>query len=149
MNTLRVRVAAIALSAAFACASCATMLKGTSEQIMVSSDPAGVDVSVNGEPSGKTPVVTTVPSSRNLQIQLTKAGYQEQTVTDDATFRWGYEIWSFICYVLPMGVDLLDGAAWGHQQTMIAAHLEPVAPPPAAQYQAQPQTNPKPAAVNR
>ncbi len=148
MNTLRVRAAAIALSAAFACASCATMLKGRTEQIMVSSDPAGVDVSINGEPSGKTPVVTTVPSSRNLQIQLTKAGYQEQTVTDDATFRWGYEAWSFVCYVLPMGVDLLDGAAWGHQQTMIAAHLEPVAQPATQSNQAQPQTNPKPVAVN-
>ncbi len=106
------------------------MLKGTSEQIMVSSDPAGVDVSINnGEQLGKTPFVTTVPSSRNLQIQLTKVGYQDQTVTDDATFRWGYEIWSFLCWVLPMGVDLADGAAWGHQQTMIAAHLEPVAQP--------------------
>ncbi len=114
---------------------------------MVSTDPTGADVSINGEPSGKTPFVTTVPSSRNLQIQLTKAGYQEQTVTDDATFRWGYEIWSFICYVIPLGVDLADGAAWGHQQTMIAAHLEPAAPLPAAQYQAPPQANPKPAPV--
>ncbi len=147
MTTLRIRAAAIALSAAFSCASCATMLKGTHEEIMVSSDPAAADVSINGEQSGKTPFTTTVPSSRNLQIQLTKAGYQEQTVTDDATFRWGYEIWSFICWVIPLGVDMADGAAWGHQQTMIAAHLEPVAVPVAQANQAQPQTNPKPAAA--
>jgi len=98
---------------------------------MVSSDPAGADVSINGQQNGKTPLVTTVPSSQNLQIQVTAVGYQTTTVTDDATFRWGYEIWSFICYVIPLGVDLADGAAWGHQQTMIAAHLEPIGGAPA------------------
>ncbi|MBF6560805.1 MAG: hypothetical protein IVW56_10975 [Candidatus Binataceae bacterium] len=47
---------------------------------------------------------------------------------DDASFRWGYEIWSFVEFVIPMGVDMADGAAWGHDQ-MIAAHLEPLPPP--------------------
>lgn len=118
--------AAMALSAALACASCATMLKGTTEQIMVSTDPAGAQVTINDQQSGMTPFVTTVASSQNLQIHLAKAGYHDETVTDDATFRWGYEIWSFVCYIIPLGVDMADGAAWGHQQTMIAAHLEPI-----------------------
>lgn len=103
------------------------MLKGTTDQIMVSTDPAGADVSINDQQSGKTPFVTTVPSSQNLKIHLAKAGYQDQEIADDATFRWGYEICSFLLYVIPLVVDLSDGAAWGHQQTMIAGHLEPIA----------------------
>ncbi len=131
MKTLGGGVATIALSAALACASCATMLKGTTDQIMVSSDPTGADVSINGQQSGKTPFVTTVPSSQNLDIRLAKPGYQDQTVTSDATFRWGYEIWSFVAWVIPLGVDLADGAAWGHQQTMVVAHLDPIGGPAA------------------
>lgn len=122
----------VTICALFMCSSCATMLKGTTDQIMISSDPAGADVSINDQQSGKTPFVTSVPSSQNLQIHLAKVGYQDQSLTDDATFRWGYEAWSFIVYVIPLGVDLADGAAWGHQQTMIAAHLEPIGEPAAA-----------------
>ncbi len=105
---------------------CATLLKGSNEQVMVSSDPSGANVSINGQQTGTTPYVTTVPSSQNLQIEVSKPGYQTASVTDDANFRWGYEIWSFVEFVIPMGVDMADGAAWGHDQTMVAAHLEPL-----------------------
>ena len=106
--------------------SCATMLKGRSEEVMVSSDPSGAQVSINDQMNGTTPYATTVKSSEPLHIHVSKPGYQPQDITDDTSFRWGYEIWSFLCYVIPLGVDLADGAAWGHDQTMIAAHLEPL-----------------------
>jgi len=106
---------------------CASLLKGTSEQIMVSSEPPGANVSVNGQQEGTTPYVANVPSSRDLQIELSKPGYEPLTVADNTSFRWGYEIWSFVDFVIPMGVDMADGAAWGHDQTMVAAHLNPVA----------------------
>ncbi|MGH7986876.1 MAG: PEGA domain-containing protein [Candidatus Binataceae bacterium] len=93
---------------------------------MVSSDPSGANVSINGQKEGTTPYVTTVPSSKDLQIEVNKPGYQTATINDDVDFRWGYEIWSFIEWIIPMGVDMADGAAWGHQQTMVATHLEPL-----------------------
>lgn len=111
---------------------CASMLKGNNEQIMVSSEPSGANVSVNGQQEGTTPYVANVPSSRDLQIQLSKPGYEPITVADNTSFRWGYEIWSFVDFVIPMGVDMADGAAWGHDQTMVAAHLNPVAESPVA-----------------
>jgi hypothetical protein len=70
--------------------------------------------------------------SQNLQIQVSKPGYQTASIDDRAKFCWGYEIWSFVWYVIPLGVDLADGAAWGHPQTMIAAHLESASEPLAA-----------------
>src|SRR6266849_4210772 len=88
--------------------SCATMLKGRSEQVMVSSDPSGAQVSMNDQLNGTTPYVTTVKSSEPLHIHVSKPGYQPQDITDDTSFRWGYEIWSFLCYVIPLGVDLAD-----------------------------------------
>ena len=105
---------------------CATLLKGPNEQVMVSSDPSGANVSINGQQTGTTPYVTTVPSSQDLHIEVSKPDYQTASITDGTSIRWGYEIWSFIEFVIPLGVDLADGAAWGHDQTMIAAHLEPL-----------------------
>lgn len=133
-----------AIIAIVACSSCATLLKGTTDQIMVSTDPAGAKVSINSQQSGETPFVATVPSSQNLHIHLQKAGYQDQDIEDDASFRWGYEFWSFVAYVIPLVVDLSDGAAWGHEQTMIAGHLQHVAQPVAVPQ--QPAVPPKPAA---
>ena len=116
---------------------CATMLKGTNEQIMVTSDPSGANVNVNGQGEGTTPYVANVPSKQNLEIEVSKPGYQPTTVADNTSFRWGYEIWSFVEFVIPLGVDMADGAAWGHDQKMVAAHLNPVSQAPVA---LQPQT---------
>jgi len=120
------RIVAASVGLAFLTVSgCATLLKGSNEQVMVSSEPSGANVSINGSESGTTPFVTTVPSSQNLQIQVSKAGYAPTTINDNTSFRWGYEIWSFVEFVIPLFVDMADGSAWGHDQTMIAVHLQP------------------------
>jgi hypothetical protein len=113
--------------------SCATMLKGNSEDITVVSDPSGALVSANdGGLQGVTPVAFTVPSKQDLNFTVTKQGYLPQEVPDPTSFRWGYEIWAFVEFVIPMGVDLADGAAWGHDHTTVTAHLEPNSQAPAA-----------------
>lgn len=151
---LMVRLGALLMAGAIAGSGCATMLKGTDEQIMISSDPVGADVKINGQSNGKTPYVATFPSSKDLQIRVTKDGYQPQEVTDATSFRWGYEIWSFLCYIIPMGIDMADGAAWGHDQTMLAVHLDPISPAgaqaqtPAPAPQAQPSAAPAPPAAS-
>ncbi len=113
-------------------ASCATLLKGTKEEITVVSDPSGAKVSANESEKGTTPVSFTVPSKEDLNISITKAGYKEEDLHDPTSFRWGYEVWSFIEWVIPMVVDLSDGAAWGHDHLTITAHLEPNGQPATA-----------------
>jgi PEGA domain len=117
---------AVIVVVSFMSQGCATLLKGTTEEVMVSSDPAGAKVRINEQYNGTTPFVATVPSSQDLRIHIAKAGYKPVDITDDANFRWGYEIWSFVEFVIPLGIDLADGAAWGHSQTMVATHLEPL-----------------------
>ena len=115
---------------------CATMLKGTTDQITVISDPPGAQVTSNSSPVGVTPVSFTVPSKDDLNLQVSKPGYQSATMQNEANFRWGYEIWAFLVYIIPGVVDCADGAAWGHDNLVMTTHLEPLAaasaPPPAA-----------------
>ena len=113
--------------------SCATLLKGTKDEITVVSDPPGAEVTANESQKGPTPVSFTVPSKEDLNISVSKAGYQPEDLQNPAEFRWGYEAWSFIEWVIPMVVDLSDGAAWGHEHLTMTAHLEPNGQPTAAE----------------
>lgn len=118
---------------------CATLLKGTTDNMMIHSDPPGARVSINGAYSGTTPLATTVPSDKNLQIKVEKEGYEPAVVNNDSSFRTGYEIWSFVEFVIPMLVDMGSGAAWGHDQNMVAVHLNPISN--AGEQQPQARTN--------
>ncbi|HVP06380.1 MAG TPA: PEGA domain-containing protein [Candidatus Acidoferrum sp.] len=118
---------------AFVSASCATLLKGRTDEITVISEPAGAKVSVNGEEKGTTPVTFTVPSKEDLNVHVVKDGYRAEDINDPATTRWGYEAFSFLEWVVPVFVDMGTGAAWGHDQLSLTTHLEPSSQPsPAA-----------------
>jgi PEGA domain len=104
--------------------------------------PAGASVSVNGQQTGLTPYVASVPSSENLDIQIAKPGFQTVSVKDETSFRWDYEIWSFVEFVIPLGIDMADGAAWGHDQTMVAVHMDPLSRTATASDPATAVTNP-------
>lgn len=104
---------------------CATLLKGRIEEITVVSDPPGATVLVNGEQKGVTPVVVDVRSKTDLNVYITKTGYQPQELHDPVSTRWGYETFSFASGVLPVFGDLGTGAAWGHDHLMLSTHLKP------------------------
>ncbi len=73
---MKTRAASATLAAiGIACWSCATLFQGTSEEIMVASDPSGAQVSISEGRSGVTPFSLYVPRSEYLNIHLTKAGY--------------------------------------------------------------------------
>ena len=129
MKTLAVYALAVC---ALISSSCATMLKGRSDEITVVSDPSGAEVTANDTKEGPTPVTFTIPSKQDLNISVSKDGYQQEDLQDPVSFRWGYEVWAFVAYVIPMVVDLSDGAAWGHDHLTMTAHLEPNGKPTAA-----------------
>jgi hypothetical protein len=106
--------------------SCAYLLKGTTDSMTVITDPADADVAVNGREEGKSPVSFTVPSNEDLHIHLSKDGCQPQDINSPARFRWGYEVWSFCEFVVPMFIDMAYGAAWGHDPTTVTGHLQPL-----------------------
>jgi hypothetical protein len=121
----KLAVYTIAACSLIGSSSCATLLKGTKDEITVVSDPSGAQVTVNENQEGPTPVTFTVPSKQDLTITVAKAGYQPEDLQDPASFRCGYEAWAFIAYVIPMVVDLSDGAAWGHDHLTMTARLAP------------------------
>ncbi len=91
------------LALSFLVSSCATMLKGTTDQVTVISDPPGAQVTSNDSLLGVTPVTFTVESKRDfLNLQVSKDGFlstpdalRMKRRSDGAT-RWG-----FLAYLIP------------------------------------------------
>ena len=108
---------------------CATLFQGTHEEIMVATDPAGAQVSVNDGRGGTTPYSMKVGRDDDLDIHISKPGYAPQDVSDESHIEWGYLVSDiFFTGLIGLAVDGLDGAMFYHNQTMVSAHLEPIVP---------------------
>jgi hypothetical protein len=81
---------ALAACLVLACSSCATLFQGTTEEVMVASDPDAAQVTVNDGRSGPTPFSMRVPRSEDLQIHVAKVGYTPYDMTDTSHVEWGY-----------------------------------------------------------
>ena len=116
---------AVTICAAFASSSCATLFQGTSEEIMIASDPAGAQVNVNDGRSGVTPYSMRVNRDEDLQIHVSKAGYMPYDEADASHVQWGYLVSDlFFTGLIGLAVDGIDGAMFYHNQAMVTAHLD-------------------------
>ena len=107
--------------------SCATLFQGTHEEIMVESDPAGAQVSVNDGRNGTTPYSMKVGRDDDVNIHVSKPGYAPMDISDESHMQWGYFVSDFFFTgLIGLAVDGLDGAMFYHNQTMVSAHLEPI-----------------------
>jgi hypothetical protein len=130
---------------------CASVARGTTETISVSSTPAGAEVIVSGL---EVPTTCTTPcafvAKRNADISITlqKDGYQPQVVplTKDIPTAGaaGFAGNLLLGGLVGMGVDAATGAANDHKPNPVIVTLQPSAPSRPARPR-----KPAPAAVPR
>ena len=124
----------VSLLAVLFASGCATLFQGTNEEIMVASDPAGAQVSINDGRQGTTPYSMRVNRNDDLQIHVSKAGYSSTDIADTSHVEWGYLVSDiFFTGLIGLAVDGIDGAMFYHNQAMVSAHLDPIVASPAAQ----------------
>jgi len=129
------RSAKASFAAAFAIAaaclvSCANVSHGKTEEIAVTSDPSGADVTLNNGMTGVTPFTITVPRERNLVFHFSKEGFQSADVFDQANVEGKYIAadWATMLVTgLPFAWvnDVSSGAARTHEQMTVTANLIP------------------------
>ena len=130
---------------------CATMAN-TDQQIAVYTIPDGADVVV-GDNKGVSPMSVTVPGGYSIphSIQISKEGYQSQTVTVQRGFRTSALVTDVLPGLflagIPLIVDLSTGDFWYVSNTSYTIKLTPVATGangsvPASTAQAASQTGP-------
>ena len=109
---------------------CATMAN-IDQQIAITSQPDGADVRL-GSITGVTPMTATVPGGYSIpqSIQITKEGYQPQTVSVQRGFRTSALIQDifpgvFIAFI-PLIVDAISGDWWYVANSSYHVRLQPM-----------------------
>lgn len=121
-------IAALALM----CAGCATVTRGTTEQVQVLSDPPDAYAQTSLGHQCRTPCTLTVSRKDEFTVAFEKPGYERQQVpvvvevagAGGAAFAGNILLGGFI----GMGADAATGAAYSHTPNPVSVVLHPEAP---------------------
>lgn len=114
---------------------CASVTRGTTENIAISSTPSGVEAVVSGlevPTTCTTPCSIVAKRSADISITFEKQGYEPQTVqlTKEvpATGAAGFAGNIIAGGLVGMGVDAVTGAALDHKPNPVIVTMQPSAP---------------------
>ena len=118
---------------------CASVTRGTTENISIASTPSGVEAVVSGmevPTTCMTPCSIVVKRNADISITFQKDGYEPQIVPLSRDIPTGGAA-GFAGNLLPggvvgMGVDAATGAATDHKPNPVIVTMQPSAPPPRA-----------------
>jgi len=103
---------------------CATVFKGTSNNVDLSSDPSGAKVYINGNLMGTTPVKLKLESNKVYYIEFKKEGFETKTFTITNHVGVGWVILDTLGGLVPVVVDAATGAWYSLDQDNVNAILE-------------------------
>src|SRR6476619_8231544 len=143
----------LAAALALPCVGCASVSRGTTENISISTTPAGATADVSGLDIPTvcvTPCVVQAKRSADIIVTINKEGYEPQVVPlikeIPGTGAAGFAGNLLLGGVVGMGVDAVTGAALDHKPNPVEVTLQPTRPAavprparPAARKPAKPQ----------
>ena len=113
---------------------CATITRGTTDQIQIVSDPSGADVRTSLNQSCITPCTLQVSRSDQFGVVFSKPGYQDQTINVTTKIAGagaaGFAGNLLLGGIVGMGVDAATGATLEHLPNPVSATLQPAGPAP-------------------
>ncbi len=124
---------ALAAAIALPCVGCASVTRGTTENISISSTPAGAMAELSGldnPTSCVTPCVVVAKRSADITVTVTKEGFETQVIPLTKEIP-GSGAAGFAGNILAggligMGVDAATGAAQDHKPNPVIVTLQPV-----------------------
>ena len=131
----RLLVAALVLP----CVGCASVTRGTTENISIATTPAGATADISGLDIPTvcvTPCVVQAKRNADITVAINKEGYQPQIIALTKEIP-GSGAAGFAGNILAggligMGVDAATGAAMDHKPNPVIVTLQPMAPAPVA-----------------
>jgi hypothetical protein len=135
------------------CIGCASISRGTTENISISSTPPGATAELSGldnPTSCVTPCVVVVKRSAEITVTVNKEGYEPQVIPLTKEIAGsgaaGFAGNVLVGGLVGMGVDAATGAANDHKPNPVIVTLNPVAaaPPPRAAKPRPPKRPPPP-----
>lgn len=105
---------------------CATIVRGSSQSVRITSDPPNARVLVDQQDRGETPTTLTLDTGSDYQISFERDGYTSETVNVRKDFTIGWPIFGnlFSWGVIGVVVDLANGSAYKLKPEQIDTALE-------------------------
>jgi hypothetical protein len=126
-------VGIVALAAALG--GCASVTRGTTENISITSTPSGVEATVSGldvPTACITPCAIVAKRSADISISFAKPGFETEVVTltkeVPATGAAGFAGNVLAGGLIGMGVDAATGAALDHKPNPVIVTMKPIGP---------------------
>lgn len=140
------------MGAMLALGACATVTRGTTNQIQIESEPSGASASTSLNHQCTTPCTITVNRKDEFSVVFKLEGHKEQTIAvrtilavDGIAGLAGNVV---VGGVVGMGVDAATGATYQHTPNPVRAVMEKAGPPPKVSPKASPKGKQAPAARN-
>jgi len=110
---------------------CATIVKGTTQDIPISSDPAGARITIDGRPSGTTPTKVTMDRKHSHMVTLEAENYEVENIA--VTNSMGGAVAGNIIAggLVGWGVDAVSGAQYNLHPDTVTVRLRARTPPSA------------------
>lgn len=125
----------LAAALALPCVGCASVTRGTTENISISTTPAGATAELSGldNPTAcVTPCVVVAKRNADITVMINKEGYEPQVIplTKEipAAGAAGFAGNVILGGLVGMGVDAATGAAQDHKPNPVIVTLQPRAP---------------------
>jgi hypothetical protein len=122
-----------AVAAAFMLGGCATITRGTTDQLQITSDPPNATARTSLGHSCVTPCTLTISRKDELSVVISKPGYREEIVEVKTQVAGagaaGFAGNVLIGGVVGMGADVATGAALEHIPNPVSVVLTPIAAP--------------------
>lgn len=125
----------VAAALVLPCIGCASVSRGTTENISIVSTPPGATAELSGldnPTSCITPCVVVAKRNADITVTINKEGYQPQVIplTKEVppTGAAGFAGNVLVGGLVGMGVDAVTGAAQDHKPNPVAVTLQPLAP---------------------
>jgi len=106
--------------------SCATIISGTTQSIVVNSNVPGATVSLNGQRIGSTPMTATVKRGNSTIMMVEKEGYISQTYVLPTSINLIFLVNIFTGGTTGTTTDLLSGAIYEYKPNTFFVELHPV-----------------------
>jgi len=146
---LRICIAFVSVSAGLFLTSCASVVRGSSEKLVIQTVPSGAEVKLSTGQSGVTPWETQVKRKDTIMVTITKSGYKEVNTAlissiDGASLGIGTAANLLFLPVINDIVDYNTGANYSHKPNPLIVNLIPLTASENYQYSAPPATSAAP-----
>jgi uncharacterized protein YceK len=117
---MRLFSALLTLSLLIVLNGCATIMHGTTQDIGVTTDPAGADLLVDGEHQYKSPALITMKRKHDHTVEISQEGYKKDLVEIKGNLSWAVAGDFLAGGAIGYGID----AATGAQRRLVPEKVE-------------------------